>query len=446
MTFNLKDYNELKNNYSQTISIMLERDNKKSINELSSPRKEQLLFLQDVIKELDERLRTPATTGKTKHRGNNAEGQRILAILRYDMAQVLYGAMSLMVTLITNDLTIMHTGSLLRSRLLVDMGITATQKPSELQYKNCYRYLNHFLSLLFNENDSSNGINRNHSLQNCDVKFLVKLMRESHEQERNYFKSDLDLFTDNGEAWNDSMGAHFNRGNPSIPFEWNALKRELGQLKTEELARKNVAEFTLLNPVRACQLQFLEQIMETLNSLSELRMPSSMKAAILAGAMHIVRGQISQEYGNGLLNFTDTSSLVHNRLNSLLNHAVKPEQIELLVNAAQHFILFLTTEAQQIRGEHPLSKIDGFSLINTLKLSQDILYETRIEGLNIAYKRYKKENKEMNSSHKEHSGTAGLSSLFGGMFYRSSASSSSAAASSTLKKEAATEADSPSLR
>ena len=58
MTFELKEFKELKQKFDDSVRIILQRDKKESIGQLGEPRKSELLFLSSIVEQLQNHPQT----------------------------------------------------------------------------------------------------------------------------------------------------------------------------------------------------------------------------------------------------------------------------------------------------------------------------------------------------------------------------------------------------
>jgi hypothetical protein len=365
MTFTLKDYNELSRNLHQGIQKLLDRDGKKTAEDLEPPRRNQVKFLQYLSTKLG-----IAIQRNTTHAPN--------AYL------VLYGAMSLTSTMIADQLTFIHRHSLLMDGLNAAMGITDKEKPSTLQYKDMYSKLNKFLKHIFSTRDSSQGISSNTGVPFVDLDALEGMMHKGYELEEFYQNAALNDYTLND--------------NPADPFRtekipadalelavaplqsWVELNNAMIELCDTELQDKCVASIHELSKNRAFQLNFLHTIADALKAIPLGHMTKAERTAILAGAMHLVREQIGQiEYQASPLSADSISrSVIHTGLTKLLGaKTTSPQHIETLVQMTTKFMISMTTESQKNKVDHVFSKIKDFSLAALVELAQKIIKTCR---------------------------------------------------------------------
>lgn len=416
MTFALKDFDELKRQFNDDVVtvILLREQREKSLKELPKiedlppKRRDELLFLTAILKELD------------SHKSSN----RVAAF---------YGAMLLIqkdielhlnsegINLVTRLET--KENSLLYTSLNELMGISDKNKPTDLQVAEFYKESNHFLARIFTEHDSRKGLNKQHALQVIPFERLAALVKTGYKQEERANK----VVTAKLGADGKSHAPAWPRGLKEIPESlisaigtWDQLKNSLNTLIRQERAAKNKAAITSLSTERVTQLQFLNMVVNALSSESSRAIPEAQKVAILAGCMHIVRAQINIEYNKAPLSRDDIpkglisgGSVVHDELTNILKAKEESvENIEALVAAANHYIQYMSiekikdkgAEKVNIREKHMFSDIEGFKLTSILDLTQLMIKTCRIEALNRCVTELKKEidaakPKEVNTSY-----------------------------------------------
>ncbi|KGP62349.1 type IV secretion protein Dot [Legionella norrlandica] len=386
MTFVLREFEDLKKHFNDTVDIILQREDKKKIEELPSPRKEEIQFLQSVLTKLEDRLSQHQPQPKSLK----------------PYATVFYGAMLLICRDIENKLGYMERkeNSLLYTRLMDGMGITDSNLPLPNQYIIFYKELNKLLSFIYVDNDSRKGLKQEHFLQKLSLKELSDFVKLSFLQEERAEKNALAKLTADGKSKIDANTFQVVKTiDASIlePFKsWPEMKEALHKLILEEFSDKNVANFSKLekkNQDRAAQLQFLHTLAEQLDNIPEQNLASLEKIAILAGAMYIVRGQIAIEYSKAPLSNNELSgSIIHTGLTKILHaNAESYEDIEVFITAANRFIRHMTIERPEssnrsitkeaIREKHLFSEITGFNLSSVLPLIQEMIKTCRSEAL-----------------------------------------------------------------
>jgi hypothetical protein len=398
---NLKDYSELKAHFNETKQILLLRNKKESIEELESTRRNQIKFINYIIDDFDRKIRDNLDSKKAaKPQFKNVLPDEALI---KEATSTLYGAMSLISTIITkelntavsNTITTLTAGtlernSMLRDRLDLAMGISEAEKPANHQYNKFYKKLNQYFKRIFIDEDSRKGINPEHHLQYIHTDSLISFIRKSYKEEELYHNKaleDLEIESNPTEAGSyktnkaDKLQSHILDSFVS----WGELKSDFDQLIIAELGRKNVADISMLNKDRALQLGFLKTLEKTLTEIPTVGIKEPEKIAIFAGAMHIVKEQISIEYSNNTLSRDESRSLIHSGLTEILKDSKNPEDIEALVQATHHYIKFMTTGSHKIRINHMFSEIHDFSLTAILELSAKIIKNCRITALEAAY-------------------------------------------------------------
>jgi hypothetical protein len=410
----LKDYNELKKQFNATVQILLDRDNKTEISQLE--RKVPVTYLSNLIEKLDKRL---------SRSGQPPKKEALDAA-----ASVLYGAMSLVTAeikasldnridkrLSLNTITlgfINKPRSALRDGLNEAMGIIKTQIktqiPTNAQYYDIYKKLNHFTKYMFVDKDSRKGIKPGFTAEYIEM--MTAYMTQSYEQEARYHRKAItdfasvnpkktkstkpeamDTATIRNNALKVAKTYKAEKGlldfSESLP-QWDVLTSQLATLIHDESTAKNVASPSYLpNSERGAQLLFLQAITNILTPTTEIE--DAEKSAILSGAMYLVREQIGvSQYNKELLSCDDTTSLVHSRLSELLNASSNSVQyIESLVLAANHFIMHMTTESEGIRSHHMFSSISKCSIPDILEFAQGIIKTCRCQALDKAVSDFK---------------------------------------------------------
>lgn len=381
MTFILKDYNALIERFEETIKLILLRDKKETVEQLDNPRRDQIKFLQYIVSDIRTELARPKTRSPSLDAGYHS-----------NITNVLYGAMSLISTIITDSV---YRGSTLRDSLDFGMGINTKEKPSNAQYRECYAQLNYYLNRIFINKDSRLGIRKDHSLRYIPEETIIEFVKKSYELEASYEKKTLDTYAIDGNSVTSITDYRKTKKIPdnllTINNDWETLKAQLASLIRQELADKDLADISLLPKERAAQLGFLHTIAKTLPTT---KVTPIERTAILAGAMHIIREQIGQEYGLALLDKRDTSSVlqagsvIHAGLTVILDAKNNsPENIEALVQAANHFIMAVTTVSDKFRAQHLFSTMAHSDLLSLLTLSQNIIKTCRLVALDAAVKR-----------------------------------------------------------
>lgn len=388
MTLVLKGYDELKQHFADTISILLTRNKKESIEQLEPTRRHQVKFIRDTIVELD----------KTIERNRDKKSRDIPPALLQQTTAALYGAMLVISKDITETLSTMQ-GSTLRDRLNDALGAEPSPEQGVLFYKS----LNRVLKNIFIERESNKGINPEHFLRFIPLDTLRALMKKSHALEEAAINATVAGLVPNGEATTNAEAPYkiektTTSYDPATIHQWEQLKAAFDKLIIDELAAKNKASVSnLSNKNRVIQLSFLQRVANELAAIPQSKISSTDKTAILAGALYLVRECIGQEYRYPILSTEDIpGSIVHTGLSQILNvKAAKPEDIEVFVAAVNRFMLTmiadLGTEPKAApkykRATHLFSAIPGFSTEQFMELAQSIIRTCRNQALDIAYQK-----------------------------------------------------------
>lgn len=365
MTFVLKDFATLKKYFDDTVTVFLENHGKKTISELPSPRKDQLLFLQHVLEYIKPIANTATHT------------------------ECYYAAMLVVKKDIENNLSFIWgqtpKGSKLLQRLDECLGITEENQPELKQYSTWHQELNELLrSALFVFKDSRHGLNKNHLFTDIKQSEFVKIIKLNYEMEEAVSKNSLLSLPATGKSQVIPLTFKPPHADSALTQEavkkfssFDELSRELSNMISTHLGKRDTGTVKGLPADRAAQFEFLQKIEESLVKIEypdtkngkiakEAGVQVHDKTAILAGAMHIVRAQIAQSYKKDSITSDALHSDVYKRLNELLNmNTESPENIYLLVSAAneyiQHLIVETTTNKVQLRAKHLFSST-GFDL------------------------------------------------------------------------------------
>jgi hypothetical protein len=381
MTFALRDFDAIKKHFNDTITVILDRDNLKSIGELPPKRKEEFLFLKAVLKELEALIQ------------KNPRGSKQLYI------EIFYGAMLVINKDIENNLGHLETHSTLSDRLIDGMGITKTSAPDKHQVFSYYQALNNFLKIIYKDEDSRNGLKPTHALDSVSLDKLVTFVNTSYKLEETTYSAIVGSLVSEGKGDVHSNGFTAIKEIPATAISqfttFVDLKEALDVLILKELSAKDVAKVTAIkNPDRAAQILSLQIIADTLTvtRLTSIKAPE--RLAILAGMMLLVREQIasSPTYKKAPFSNDDIpGSVIHTGLTRLLKaKEISPENAEALITAAQNFITYMTIQHREDRGvvietfrkRHIFSGVIGFNLPQVLDLMQKSITTCRIEALN----------------------------------------------------------------
>jgi hypothetical protein len=282
MTFALKDFETLKKHFNETVETILRREKKESIDELPTKRKEELLFLNSVLTELDARI-----TGSNIISSNPKNLK--------PFAEIFYGAMSVIKKDIIANLGWGEKAenSLLYTSLDEIMGITEQNVPSNHQYVHFYNVLNNgFLPLIFKDGNSRLGLKSPNALDSVPTDKLATLIITSYQLEesaRNEITKNLG--TEGKEVSANSYKVA--RDTPATALAGfttlSILTEALDSLIIDERADKNVPKVSsLTNKDRAAQIQSVKVVADTLSDPKMKAIKESERIAILAGMMLLV--------------------------------------------------------------------------------------------------------------------------------------------------------------
>lgn len=365
MTFVLKDFKELKKYFDDTVTVFLEHHEKKTLAELPSPRKDQLLFLQRIL-------------GYIQSKGENSVDTGCY-----------YAAMLVVRQDARNNFSLMRgeteAGSKLCERINECLGITDKNQPELKQYSTWHKELNEVLfNALFISKDSRKGLNKEHPFADLERNVLIRLIKLNYKMEEVVSKDSLLSLPAAGQSKVIALTFKPSHTDSALTQEivnkfnsFTELTVELRKMISTHLGKRDTGTVNNLSPERAAQIEFLQKIALSLESIEypdtkngkiakEAGAQDFDKTAILAGAMHIVRAQIALSYGLDAIASDDKHSAVYKRLNELLKmHNESPENVYMLVSAANEYIQHLIVETAgnkvQIRETHPLSST-GFDL------------------------------------------------------------------------------------
>ncbi|KTC80456.1 hypothetical protein [Legionella cherrii] len=422
MTFVLKELSELRKHFDDTVDIILKRESKGKIEDLTNPnRKYELQFLTSILLKLEE---------QAKEKSPN---------LAY-LSTVFYGAMLTVMQDIENNRGVMESSGLLNDRLKDAVGIgdevKAEDKPDLYQNAKFHTALNTFLNQIFIEHDSRKGFAKDHMLTAVPTDNLSKLIQTSYKLEKDAQRAIVASFTTDGETISELVKFKAAKKSPISATNrfggWEKLNADLDELIKEELADKNVAKIEKLkSKERICQLHFLNAIRE---SLKTAPIDEAEKTAILAGSMHLVRQQIKNEYASSYVSHEENSVILTGKkkkkgLNQILAvDEVNPQDVEALVTSATQYIQFMTVapkinNKKAIRAAHIFSAITEFNpefnLQSIFNLLIDMIHACRADALKVVVEEFKKETKAPEKPAKGYLG--GLSSALGSLsFYNRS--------------------------
>ncbi|KTD08992.1 substrate of the Dot/Icm secretion system [Legionella gratiana] len=412
MTFELKELSTLKKEFNDAVDVLLKRDKKGKIEDLANPRKYELQYLSSILNRLEEQV-----TEKTMK-------PQIAAI-------TFYGAMQTVMRDIENKRGMFDSSGLLSDSLANIIGInaeiSAENKPDLYQTAKFYTAINEFLKQIFVNNDSRKGFKKDHILRAIPTNHLNELVETSYLLSKTAEKAIVDSLVANGQTTvvlekptadveekqdipvvvegkkNIWVGEYVANKKVSSPLSatgrfgtWDELNLALADLIKDELADKNVSKINKLGLHRAAQLHFLNTIK---GAVQATEISESEKIAVLAGAMHLVRKQIDDEYASAVLTSTE-NSVIHKGLNKILGKKgdVASQDIEALIFSTTQFMRFLTVEPKAndkkaIRAKHFFSEIAGFDLKNIFNLCIDMIHDCRNDALHHVVEEFKKEGK-----------------------------------------------------
>ncbi|KTD04996.1 hypothetical protein OQJ19_11355 [Fluoribacter gormanii] len=404
MTFVLKELSELRRHFDDTVQIILKREHKGKIEDLTNPqRKFELQFLSSILIQVEDQA-------KEKEKNHAAV---------VNLTNAFYGAMLTVIQDIENNRGMIESSGLLSARLKDAIGISddvkAEDKPDLYQVSKFYTAINALLNQVFIGNDSRNGFAKNHMLTAVPTDSLDKLIQTSYKLEKDAQKAIVASFTNDGQTPVELNKFKSNRKSPASATDrfggWDKLNAALDELIKDELADKNVSKIEKLkSPERIAQLHFLNAIRDALK-ISEV--DEAEKVAILAGSMHLVRKQIDNEYASSYLSRSE-KSVIFKGLNKILAvDEVNPQDVESLVTSTTQFMQFMTVAPKNngkkaIRDNHIFSAIADFNLKGSFNLLIDMIYDCRIASLKGVVDEFKKETKkETKKSDKESKGYLG---------------------------------------
>ncbi|KTC83757.1 hypothetical protein [Legionella cincinnatiensis] len=410
MTFELKELSTLKREFNDAVDVLLKRDKKGKIEDLSNPRKYELQYLSAILNRLEEQV-----SDKT--------------IKPQVAALAFYGAMQTVMRDIENKRGMLDSSGLLSDSLANIIGINsevrAENKPDLYQTSKFYTALNEFLKQIFINNDSRKGFKKDHILRAIPTNHLNELVETGYLLSKNAEKAIVDSLaatgqtlvvfekptSPNGEEKKEASVAEEKKtvfigdyaASKKSPISatgrfgsWDELTLALADLIKDELADKNVSKINKLGVHRAAQLHFLNAIKAAVQATG---ISESEKLAVLAGAMHLVRKQIDDEYASAILTSTE-NSIIHKGLDKILGKKgeVDAQDIEALIFSTTQFMRFLTVEPKTdgkklIRNKHVFSEIAGFDLKNTFTLCIDMIHDCRNVALHHVVEEFNKEGK-----------------------------------------------------
>ena len=378
MTFTLKDFRALKQHFNDTKTIILKHYKKDSIDALHETRKEELLFLQAVLTELETRIPKPA------RKDENLK----------PFAEVFAGAMLVIQQDIKSKLGYVEreANSLLLGRLQ-DALKSKEGAPDLYQLASYHKHLNNFLAVIFKEGNSKKGLKPDNIFKAIPLDRVASIVNISYSMEDAVHKEITKNYGSGGKP--DAKVSTYALPDHSAPylFKFDELKKELDKLILTQLADKKVASIALLpNKDRSTQLHMLKILADMLASAdASYRIQDKERAAILAGIMLLVREQIAVEYKKTPLNTDEIEkSVIHKGLSTILNTAEMSRQdAQSLIKAAKSFIAHMTLEhtvakdgvKECVRSKHIFSDVPGFKLVAVMDFMQSLITFCRMDAL-----------------------------------------------------------------
>ncbi|CAM3039481.1 Dot/Icm secretion system substrate [Legionella steigerwaltii] len=386
MTFVLKDLSAIRKYFDDTVEILLTRESKGKIEDLTNAnRKFELQFLTSILVRLEE---------QAKEKSPN---------LVY-LSTVFYGAMYTIIQDIENHRKSWEAPGFVSDRLkeLIGIGPDAKEedRPDLYQVSKFHTALNGFMNQVFIEHDSRNGFAKNHMLTAVPTDNLNELIQTSYKLEQDAQKAIVASFATDGQGA--PVLAEYKPAKKSPASAtgrfggWAKLNADIDKLIKDELADKNTHKIEKLkSKERIAQLHVLNTIRETLK-VSEIT--EAEKVAILAGTMHLIRKQIQDECDASYLKKKENSVIFKGLSKILAVDEVKPQDVEALITSATQFIQFMTVTPKingkkAIRSEHLLKAIADFDLKATFNLLIDMIHACRVDALKVVVEDFKKETK-----------------------------------------------------
>lgn len=409
MTFSLKDFNSLKIGFEAAIKHILECEGKTKVNELAEKRKEEILFIQVVISQLEQQFESAEPTPQA---------------LAY-ASKVIAGALLLMEQDIIANLGRFEypEGSLLYQSIHSLLGKNENNIPDSCQVTEYMRALNKFLEVIYEGGDSRNGLSSENIFYEINPKRFASFLKLSYEFEAQNYKT----YTEQGIGKSVTQQTHINKHPfraraiiaPSSPlienkdFGFDRLKASLDQVMILERRANGVSDITQIkNKTRAVQLQFLEKLanhLDTKSALAKEEFREPTRIAILAGAMLLVREEISMgEYkSKKALDKTTTGSVVHTELSKILAlDKLSSEDALIFMQTTHQYLTTLMLERLDIKGrafkdvhaeKHIFSDIKKFSASEVLSSCENMIAELR----KVSFKRCVKEEAEKQQATKQ---------------------------------------------
>lgn len=434
MAFEFKEFSELltgsRGFTTRVIPVIQEKNNVKDVVSLEDPRKSQIQFIQLIINKLN---------------ASDASAKR--------KSQILSGAMMLIINVINQEMGLTQHNSQLRDLLSECVGIDDENKPSHEQVAKSYRALTGFLSFIYVDKDPKNNLVTEYSDPKIELDTLLSFVKSSYKLDKDEsIKATRKLKTATTPDAGVQPSQFEASVNLPAKFKeqiksWSELRTAVKNLINAEIAKKGAGSTKAIAGPRGIQLQFLENTLDNLDSIVNTNTSSAsaavsagassnsnsssssntkkknngkeqaqsptatastaasatsatttskiitddQKAAILIGAMLIVRGQINGEYRHSLLSKQENTSTIHTKITEILdaNHQ-SLEDIKNILSLSNNYFGFLTickaddkdiNSASVMRASHVYSKIQGFNLIDLLNQVQEMIFICRTKVL-----------------------------------------------------------------
>lgn len=380
MTFVLKEFKELKEQFEITKGVYLKDYKKDKIEALEEPRREQFMFLAAIIAELDKRI--AAATNKEQIT------KQATAILNAAERVVVKDIYNLSITKSTAK------SSSVSKSLNEAMGISSSNKPDEWQLTATAQELSQFLTLVYVDNDSRKGLNPEHALSAINLDKLERLIKTSLLLEEEYSQKKNRAFAT--ALSSSATVANYVPAKITPPviklISWSELLDAFQKLVIDEIAahkkKEKAHSISTITGPRAIQLGFLDVIKKLLSS-EECKLNELDKSAVFSGAMYMVRGLITKKYSTesnpmDKADFEDT--LVQTELTRILKmRDSSAEDIDFCLNAASNFLQFFTIERildkEAISTNNAFSPIKGFDLQTYLDIGLEMSCQCKIIAL-----------------------------------------------------------------
>lgn len=410
MTFTPKTFEQIKADHLETIKQMLIKhiswDEKKHpiedlnetkdlVTKLEEPRKSQLSFITNLIQHLDPDFENTTQIIKST-KSAKAKADAKAEELKYH--KFLYGAM------LTIMAHIESYGSPMNSHLYKRLLLNFKEPLTTSQYEDINDTFNEFvLSTLYTNEGQKKFLNPKHYLlEGVNTKYLSEILIQGYKFISNTSnKVILELPVDGVPLKNSThyVGKEIVDPSRTQQFgDFEALNDKFKILINLEITDWKVEEISkIADKNRKFQMQFLDTCRLLIKKLDTT---DSEKTAILAGLMHLVRGEINKTYKYSALYRDKIDGIFHNtrvqtELSDYLGTSTESfENIEAFLIAAKQFIYSMTIETnckelkKSIRPDNILSKIEGFDqrLPKLLGLIEDMLCLCREEIVTNAIK------------------------------------------------------------